>query len=207
MRKVWIALLSCVVLAVPFTSGKSARANEITDAEIQGLSYSQGIILSWRLFANYRAEKALRILNTLREKESLSSNERELVDLMRLTIYRQEGNGNVLVPGFTDEAIEYLTEAIVLDDTSAHARRRRGFAYCKTGNVSACQRDYAVAWQMTGNKNSEALASHLASRALAYFEANKTKEGNADLREAARLFRLAGKEERAKLEEFFIRPE
>ena len=207
MRKVWIALLSCVVLATPFTSVKSARANDITDTEIQGLSYSQGIILSWRLFANYRAEKALRILNTLREKESLSSNERELVDLMRLTIYRQEGNRNVRVPGFTDEAIEYLTEAIILDDTSAHARRRRGAAYCKEKNYSSCKQDYAIAWQLTKDKTSGSLAGHLADRGLAFQEAGRVQKGNADLKEAVRLFRLEGRESDAELYEFFIQNE
>ena len=124
---------------------------------------------------------------------------------MRLTIYRQAGNNLVRVPGVNHKAIQYLTEAIILDDTSAHVRRGRGAAYCKEGNFAACKRDYAVAWKLKKDKSTKSLADHLTSRGMSYNEAGQIKEGNADIREAARLYRLIGDERQANLHKLLIR--
>lgn len=206
MRKFVVSLLSSLVVAVPFMATSSALANN-SDIDLNNLTHEEGVILSWRLYADYKADEALKVLNHLKRDPGLTSVQDEMLDLLRLMIYRQEGKHNVLIPGFTDEAIAYLTEAIVIDDTNAHARRRRGAAYCKAGNFTACQRDYAVAWELTKEKSQKNLASHLWRRGSSYQKAGRIREGNADLKEAARLYRLMGDVRTANVFESQIRPE
>jgi tetratricopeptide (TPR) repeat protein len=194
MRKLLIALISSVAIALPIVS--PALAEELQAQGKPAITYYEGMIDAWKKFAAYDPKGALRVLDQI-DQVSINPAERQLMDLMRLTIYRQTGNLYVYMS--PDEAIQFLTEAIALDDTSVHARNRRAQANCEIGNFEACQRDYAVAWQLTTDKSQINLASHLSRRGHSYFDAGRKQEGTTDLKEAIRLFQLSGEQKRANL--------